>query len=170
MSGSIDLASSTPVLVIKKDAKSTDKKLLPNISSDVDLNEKEKDLSIQETSTSTKNLIQNLVTHHSSGNNINLLVTSSSTINPINEVFSQEVNEKNIRIFDTAQNTKNEILVISKPIIISSTSTLKEVDSSNLAGVLSGVNSFKEWNLLKSLRDFKNLVWNFFMKIFYFIK
>ena len=170
LSGSIDLASSTPVLVIKKDAKSTDKKLLPNISSDVDLNEKEKDLSIQETSTSTKNLIQNLVTHHSSGNNINLLVTSSSTINPINEVFSQEVNEKNIRIFDTAQNTKNEILVISKPIIISSTSTLKEVDSSNLAGVLSGVNSFKEWNLLKSLRDFKNLVWNFFMKIFYFIK
>ncbi len=169
LSGNIDLSSSTPVLAIKKDAKSIGEKLLSDISSDVDLNEKETDLPIQEISTSSESLFHNQVTHHSNGNMQNLLVTSSSSINPISEVISQEVNEKNISISDTTQNTESEISVNIKPITLS-TSTLKKVDSSNFAGVLSGVNSFRGWNLLESLRDFKNLVWNFFLKIFHFIK
>ncbi|MFA6464079.1 MAG: hypothetical protein WCV55_03690 [Candidatus Paceibacterota bacterium] len=77
LSGSIDLSSSTPILVIKKDDRSSEITLHPDVSSDIDLNEKEKIESIQ--SKTTNSIFP--VNHHLSRIRRNLLPTVVSVKN-----------------------------------------------------------------------------------------
>ena len=168
LSGNIDLSSSTPTLTIKKDGNSESKILLPDISSNVDLNEVEKVEPIQTVSTSTpiSTLVQNLVHHHSQGAHGNLVVSVIQTINsstPISILPS-------LKFLTVADNKSPKVTLKTKLAVASSTKEIVNPNKSNLAGVLSGYNNFKGWGFVEKIADYKNRVWNFVIKMFHFKK
>ncbi len=167
LSGSIDLSSSTPTLVIKKDVGSDNTTLLPDVSSDVDLYEQGKDVQTQNISSEVSlPPVLNSAKHHSGSihnSNLPILVTKTITISVLTP------NSYPAKILTSAKMKDTKIFAQNEPKVFEKNMT-NDTKESNFAGALGAFRKLSRWSFFEKLLNYKNNTWNFFTKIFHLTK
>ncbi|MEI8337801.1 MAG: hypothetical protein WCF92_01485 [bacterium] len=170
LSGNIDLSSSAPILTIKKDSSATEQILLPDVSSSTNLIEENIKRPIKDIATTSPDVVQsavenNVVSHHSIGQRINLISFEESK-----KILSVPLETPVIKKIIELKKVEQKVSIKSKPIIPQNKKVVKKVDNSNTASALSGAEKLNDWSFIKKISNYKNSVWSFFSKIFHFTK